>query len=415
MPSTDGPLYLWMAQAFARGQFAAGLDCVFHPGWSLLLAPLVALGLDSFLAAKLLGALCGGCTAVLLWRIAHRWVAGWPAVGAALLFAGSFHAVRLPGDAYSESAYLVLVSLGLWLVLGQRPVGGGLAFGIAFWVRPEALCLWPLLWARPADRRRLWTAVSVATLGAMLYPALRFLALGELAATPKLGFMRPMGPLGADSLGSVATGLLRNAGRVPLAAMPALDWIGFPLGLAGLWLLQRANRRAARACLLALVLGWLAMIAFQVKPRFFLSQMPLLLPLAALTLRWAWPVVIVALGISLFRIGRDVREPPRVEKHAERELGRWLARRGVRAGELVTDLPRVAFYAGLRPPPPAIWTPARIDALLRGAAARWACLAAKRAGRRDLLERRVAWRPTPLPDTVRSLLGADRLLLARRR
>jgi hypothetical protein len=215
--------------------------------------------------------------------------------------------------------------------------------------------------------------------------------------------------------------LARNVAEIPVDALPALDWIGVPLAAIGLALLFARRRHTAVVLLASLLLGWLVMILFQVKPRFFLSQAPLLLPLGAIALPRLGridlrPLLALALAVAAFRIGHDMVQPPRIEKIAERRIGEWLHRRGIAQGELVTDLPRIAFYAGLHPPPPADYGTEDLRRLLLASAARIAVLGAKHAGRRELLEELSGqWQGLPLPPDVAGLAGVDRLVYCVRR
>ncbi|MAE75368.1 MAG: hypothetical protein CMJ85_00675 [Planctomycetes bacterium] len=411
VPSTDGASYLWIAEALARGDFVAGLDHVFHPGAPLAWAPLIAVGVDAHLAAKLVGVVCGAVAAVFVWLAARGISDDRKGLWAALLFAGCFLAVRLPADAYSEAVYLVPAAAAVCFAVRGRVTAIGLAAGIAFWVRPEALCLVPLVFVRGVRRGTLGVFVLVAV--AAVYPLARWLFVGELDLTPKADFMASMGPLAAPDVAGVLLGLGHNLLRVPLEAIPALDWVVFPLGLAGLLVGQRRQTplthqaRMPRLVLAALVLGWLAMIPFQVKPRFFLSQAPLLLPFAPLAFRHARWLLFAGLALSLWRTGSDIVRPPRTEKRAERVTGEQLAERGIEQGQLATDLPRIAYYAGLRPPLPVVWTPLMLTDRLDDPAVRWVVFGALHEGRRALLGSRRDFRLLAQPDR--------RLLLAERR
>ncbi|MBL8753782.1 MAG: glycosyltransferase family 39 protein, partial [Planctomycetes bacterium] len=140
VPAEDGVSYFWMAQQFAAGAFAEALAMVFPPGWPLLLAPIVALGVSPEAAALLLSALTLALAAGPLVALAHELDprAAWPA---ALLWASSPLLLRVAAEGYSEPPFVLLVAVGTWFGRRERFVAAGVCAGLAFWVRPEGLVL----------------------------------------------------------------------------------------------------------------------------------------------------------------------------------------------------------------------------------------------------------------------------------
>src|SRR5262245_57055922 len=84
-PSGDGTSYMWMAQQFARGEWRDAMSMVFPPGFPLLLAPLMALGIDPWAAGVFTGALCLALLTAPLERIAADLAPGTQAPMAAML------------------------------------------------------------------------------------------------------------------------------------------------------------------------------------------------------------------------------------------------------------------------------------------------------------------------------------------
>ncbi|MFQ5507069.1 MAG: hypothetical protein ACE5F1_20040, partial [Planctomycetota bacterium] len=211
VPSVDGSHYLAMAEALAGLDLEGALRCVFHPGKSILLAPLLGLGIEPLWAARVEGALTGACTVYLVYRSSECFGSRRAALVSAALLALSFHGVRLVSGAQSETVYLALAALAVLSCQRGRVRAAGLAIGLAFWARPEALALCPLLFLKPSSGRRILGSLALALAVAGLYPLLRLLLLNELGLTPKVAFMAPMGPLGEagirDALHERLTGM----------------------------------------------------------------------------------------------------------------------------------------------------------------------------------------------------------------
>jgi hypothetical protein len=417
VPSNDGAHYLAMAEEFASGDgfyWGIALRCVLHPGSAFPTAVLVALGLESFVASRLVAVLCAGLTTLALFGAARALPGTRGAAAlATLLFVTSQAAIRLVGEAYSEPVFQLLTTLAVLATLRGRTRLAGAAIGTSFWVRPEGLAFLPLLLLG----RRWLTGVLFAAVVAAGLPVLRWLILQHFTLTPLLGFMGPMGPLGEPDLLHMALHAGRNLLALPVAAVSTLDALVMPLALIGLWRLRNGAPRRALACSAALAIGWCAMVAFQVKPRFFLSQWPLLLPLAALAcaFRPATGLALAAVAVNLAAVTSDLVRPPRAEMRAEILLGHALRAEHLRGPGLVTDLPRVAWAAGCHPPQPLVWGPENLRELLLSEKSEVAVLGGLREGRRELMEQLSAlWQPVPLPSEVQAA-DPGRLLLFRRR
>ena len=482
VPSTDGATYLAMAEAFARGDFAEGLSAIFHPGWPLLLAPLIALGCEPLTAAVVLGSLLAGfgvaCCSLAVSRVVARRLAPRNGEASALVGAATaialgllvlgFHLVRLPADAYSEAAFAPSVAAILLASLSRRALVAAALVGVAAWIRPEGIVYLalPLLLvergvgARP-PRRLLILVLAIAIAAA--YPLLRALVGIDAAWTPKFGFMAELGPLGAGGFADFFSRLAAHLIEWPSSGLRGLDFVTLPFAILGWILLFRTRVRApshaesgeeaetrhredndaqsrgnarslAWATALVFALASAAMLAFQVKPRFFIGHAPLLVVLASVAIaeclarssrehqsqaqglaRLGLGLVGLGLVVAAVRVAKDIVDPPRVEKLVEVELGHWLARKGVAQQQLVTDLPRVAWAAGHMPLPPRQWTAERLAPLLDADDVEWIVLGARRKGRQELLAGRPSFERIELPLELRDTLGAERLLVARRR
>ncbi len=425
VPSHDGAHVLAMAERFAGGDAAAALKSVFQPGPSLLLAPFVRMGIEAHDAARILFSLAGAVFAPavyecgrLLGRRCGRDPAPVDLLLPALFAALSWRVLRLPGEAYREPLFLAAAGTGLALLLRDRPRAAGLCFGLAFWFREEALAFFPLLWFGVLGGRRPLSATLLGAAAAAVLPLWRSFALGELRILPKLGFMLPGGPAGGGDALEVLGRIGADLAAMPVAAFRGLDGLPLAAGLLGLWILRRESRGRFRAFGLPLVLMAGAICMLEVKPRFFLSTAPLILPLAVLGLAacprkgrpWLRAGMVLSLCATLGFGAADLVRPPKRDKLAEKVLGLYLRDLGVPEGSLVTDLPRVAYYAGLLPPPPARIGAADLARAMEEPSARHAVLGRRRPGRAALLAHPpVGWVLRPLPPAVLGTPGAGRL------
>ena len=140
------------------------------PGWEIVLAGANLLGADSILSHRLLGALLGTGTVVLIGLLGRR-VAG-PAVGltAATLAAGYPLLWGADVSLMSETLYGVLLVGALLAALDRRALALGLLLGLATLARGEALLLFGLLAVPALWGRRRALAVALAAFVVVLAP-----------------------------------------------------------------------------------------------------------------------------------------------------------------------------------------------------------------------------------------------------
>lgn len=353
LPSEDGVSYLWIAERFAAGDFRAALSTVFPPGYPLLLAPFVAFGWNAESAAHWLGALTLAATLWPLARLATFAGAAtvWPVV---LLFAASPLLPRLCAEVYSEPPYLLLMAWGAWFGCNGRMLAMGACAAAAFWIRPEgSLLAASFVLVAP---RRAWPSLLPVLLGVLLLAAWRWSVGHGFDPLPIHAFHE-----GRDDLperGRVLANLLQVPG----------PWFE-GLGCAGALVLPALFRPGARRLWpfvwqVALQLG--VICTFVVRRRFFVSCAVAVHVLAGLVLaRCPQPVqrVVLALAIGIGVVsgwngGIDA------DRAVERELGAWL-RPQLSSGErLISDLPRVVYFAGAPPLPPRHFTAEQMLALV---------------------------------------------------
>ncbi|MFY9341768.1 MAG: hypothetical protein WAT39_04730 [Planctomycetota bacterium] len=348
-PSGDGTAYLWMAQQFALGNWSEALSTVFPPGFPLAMAPLIALAIDPWAAGVLVGAACLALLVVPVARIAADLAPGTAApTCAALLLLGSPHLLNVAAEVYSEPPFLLLMAWGTVAGLARRWWWCGALAGAAYWVRPEGLLL-AVSFVLVAPRRA-WRGLVGAAAGVLALGLLRAAAGQGVDPLPMLAFheLRDDLPHRGD--------VLHNLLEVPIQWVESLG-VASLLALAGL----RHCRGIALALPAQILLQTGAILTFVVRKRFFLSCAVPVLALAGRELA-AWPVrvrrsaltIVVAAGLVLAWPGSD---PNRA---AEVEVGRWLAQRLPPGAAIVTDLMRVAWFAGRRPPPPRHFSSAQL-------------------------------------------------------
>ncbi len=425
VPSNDGASYLSMVEAFARGDWGQGFSYVFPPGNGILVAPLAALTGDSLLAFAIMGSLCAALGILSLGLAARHWLHPKAGLFAAALLAFLSLSVRSAGEAYSEAFFVPLLCVLLLALARRRKLLAGLLLGLGFWLRPEALAFFPLLFqgghpslVSAAARRRAAWGLGLGLLVALALPLARLNLAALPDPLPKFHLMKGMGPLGAAGF-SQALGLFgNNLVRVPWALLRGLDF-GIPLlAILGIFGLARKNPGLARALGLSLFLATCAQLFFQVKPRFFVDQAPLWI-LASVGMKSFKPLLFaIALLPSGLRVVRDLWSPPRIEKRAELLVGRLLRREGIHQGQLLTDMPRVAWAAGLMPAPPLIWTPENLRAAIQVQRPRHLVLGARRPGRLEIaawaqsmgVPLRPPFRLRTLPVSIRDRVGGGRIL-----
>jgi hypothetical protein len=135
--------------------------------------------------------------------------------------------------------------------------------------------------------------------------------------------------------------------------------------------------------------------------------------LAALRPRWRHTLVAALVVVGGVGGYRGTIEPDRA---AERDVARWLATQLRPDEEVVSDLARVVWYAGRRPPPPRRFTTDVLLAQASQPASRFVVVGNRREGF-DGLARGLAvgYAPLSLPDELRHLADARGIAVFARR
>lgn len=366
VPSGDGTSYLWIAQQFAEGRWGLGLSEVFPPGFSLLLAPWLALGCEPWASGVVTCVAAAGLTVWPLVRIADRVRPG-AGVVAGVLWASSSLLARNAVEVFSEAPYLLAMAIGSLHGLRARWWRCGLWSGIAFWIRPEgALLAASFALTEPRQAVRTCLPVGLAVLG-----------LGWLRWSHGHGFdPLPMLLFHVNERDDLPErgDAFANVLHVPAAWAEAFGPAGFlPLLLA--FRRWRPGRHAVPfGWQIVLQIG--AMLTFVTRRRFLLSAAVAAVAaggaaLAGLPRGWRRMLLAVCVVFGVAAAWRGVTDPDRI---AERALGERFAVVLSAEDDFVTDLTRIRWFAGRRP----LWPRHRSAAELIAAAAppnvRWVAL-----------------------------------------
>lgn len=390
VPSGDGCSYLWIARQFAEGRFALGLSEVFPPGFPLLCAPFVALGIDPWSVGLWI---CCSTAALTVWpivRIADHLRAN-AGVPAAVLWITSSLLARNAAEVFSEPTYLLAMACGTLSGLRAQWWRCGLWSGVAFWIRPEGV----LLAASFAilERRRALALLLPTTLAVAALAVLRWWHGHGLDPLPMLAFhVNERDDL--PERGNVLGNLL----QVPASCFEAFA------GCAVLPLLllvprfRGAKNTAALVWQIVMQIG--AVVTFVTRRRFLLSAAVPVLTLGGTALAALQPrvrIVVLTLLVS-FELVTGWRGVTDADRIAERQVGEYLRDHVEPGDRIVTDLTRILWFADRRPLWPRHFRVDELLALAAEPATRFVALRAKHATFPEL-ERGLAatWQRATLP------------------
>jgi hypothetical protein len=362
VPGRDGATYLWMAERAAAGDFGALFQTVFHPLYPALVGALLktAPGLDPVVAGQVVACGLGAIAVVPLWAVARALFGERAAFWCGFAYATGAWFARTPAECMSEGPFYLGVAIWAHALLGGRVLLAGAASAFAYLARPEGMALAAIgsawLLAR-GERRNAALALAAALLLGALLP-LGYAAFGDgWTLTPKAAFNYEVGVGGSPA---PVLRYLREAAGLPTAALEDLGWLWFPLMVAGAWRFRPRHWRDGAVPLLLPFLAQCAVVPLLQSHQRFLSGfgallcafggalVPQLLDAARRRHRAGPLLVVLALVASEARIAGARNQ----DRAIERELGRTL-RAHLRPGEVVvSDMPRLDYFAGQKPPPP---------------------------------------------------------------
>jgi len=248
MMMNDGPDFLWQALRLLEGDVRAAIDHPYHPGYGAAVALVSWITRLDVETAGIAVSIASGLVLVLAVWAAARWI--FPSEPRAAYIAGAVVAifprtVVNTSDIQSDSLFLALVGLALWMVTAAIARGGcrrrmlvaGVVTGLAYLTRPEGLFLGAVagVWLlaprspTPLARRALALAVFAAgtligvlpyvvaihdltgSWGLSMKPSLRAAGLTTRQATPKPPADSPLGaPIVATAPADAAPGSPRD-------------------------------------------------------------------------------------------------------------------------------------------------------------------------------------------------------------
>lgn len=387
IPSRDGVAYLWLAEQWRHGDLGALFDTVFHPLYPFVVGSLLHLvpALDATIAGQIVAAGSSAFAVPPLWLVTRRLFDERAATWACVMFAIGTWFVRHPAECLTEGPFHLTVLLWAALLVNQRPraLAAGLLAGAAFLLRPEgaalALAGMLLLGRTVGPRAAAAHALGAAAVGSLL--PLGSLATGHgFVLTPKAAFNYEVGVGRADS---PLAHYLHHLLHMPGDAWEGLGYVAFPLMLGGIvWRWRRRLDVREVALLLPFALQCAVFPLLRSNLRFVSGFGVLLLPFAGLAfaqllrrerLRWLLLLLLFAAEAKLW-LGRPA------DRTIERGLGRWLSTHMAATDTLASDMPRLWYFAGRRPPPPREITADELIGWAREPSCRYVAL---RRGRND--------------------------------
>lgn len=215
VPLSDALVYVERAAGILVGDWLGPADFIHAPLYAYMLAAVRAVGFDSLVAPRMMQALLGAMSCVLLMAMSRRalsQVRGCEAIAIAtgLIFALYPPAIFYDGLIQKTSTVVFLSTLLLWLLLNARDqqsrrwwLASGAALGLLILVRQNALALLPLLgafaWfgvAMPRRHKTMNIGAIVIGLAIVLAPWVvrHKIVLGEFfISTPNMGQNFAMG------------------------------------------------------------------------------------------------------------------------------------------------------------------------------------------------------------------------------
>lgn len=424
VPARDSEAYLWMAEHASRGEWAALFQTVFHPLFSLLVAPFIALGVEPIPAAQLVSCGLGACAVLPLHALTKRMFDERAAMFACLLYAVGIWFVRHPADCLSEGPFFFVVAVAGWLATRSQSRSTALAIGvcsgIGFGLRPEGLAIAILAvpWFLVRGQGR-FAAIAACGAAATTLPwMLGWAEFGPgFTITPKASFNYDQG-IGGQQGG--LTHYVEHALAVPGIAFEAIGYVALPLACLGWWRARPHAWRGAATLLVGMFVLQCAIIpALRSNIRFLAGFGILLLPFAgygamtiwrSLRTRRTW----VAFVLIAVTIGADVARLP-LERRGDRrvliDLGRHLGALLEPGETIATEMPRLAYFAGLAPIPPRRIHRAEILAQAERPNTQFVAVVVPRTGvvAEDL--RPLGFEPLELPRDLASAADARHILM----
>lgn len=422
VPDRDAATYLWMARQVAEGHLDAAFATVFHPLYALLVAPIVPLVGDAVVAGQIVACVLAALAVLPLFALTERAFGSTAAIVATSFYAVGVWFARHPADALSEGPFYFFVAATVALLTRDQPRAllAGIVAALAYGTRPEGAALFLLgaPWLLLRGQRRAAFAFGCGGSCALSWP-LGWASLGPgFTLTPKAAFNFEVGVGAPDT--DVVAHYLHHLIAIPGAMLEAIGYVALPLAVLGVIRASPRLRTPAALCLGLVLVQVLVVPLLRSNIRFVSGYGILLLPFAGravadLAPHWRRLRVPARIALACAAVAGDLVRLPqarRVERVVERALGEHLGA-ALREGEVIaTDMPRLAFYAGLRPPEPRPIGASEIAAASRDPSTRFVAVVIGRTAVGAGIE---GFAPLPLPPAVQQLVEARGICVLVRR
>jgi hypothetical protein len=179
---------IWDGAYYIRYFRDAEWQWVLHPGYPFVIECVRLFVNDGVLAAQIVSLLFGGLLTIPLYFLARHFLSPSFAIGTTIVAVFNPWMVRYGAATMSEAQYIFLATTAFALYFKERPLLSGIAGGLAYLTRPEALVFVGILCLYELFRRRYTSAMYIG-IGCILLasPYLLYLKAhtGDWTLTPK--------------------------------------------------------------------------------------------------------------------------------------------------------------------------------------------------------------------------------------
>ncbi len=311
------PLVNWDGAFYINYFRDRSWQLVFPPGYPLFIELFRIFIPDGVKAAQLVSVAAGSLLPIPLTLLARKFMGSLPALLASLVIALNPLFIRFSAVTMSESLFILLEVTAILWYLGRRPILFGIASGLAYLTRPEALLVAGILIGVDVIRRRDWSFAGRFALAFLIFllPYVIYVRVesGAWTLSPKTTNFRVReaswraNVARESSATPVPTTEERLTSSIDLYPARALEYAGllFRFGGVPLILLGLAGMVRFRNILLAGLAMLLILPLFGLDPadRFIMPYLPFIALFAMMVLALSKRWLVVSLGAVLMLLG----------------------------------------------------------------------------------------------------------------